>query len=92
MAAIRGQQVLGHPRPSPPACFGSNKGFKSSLVTAETGGSKEFCRHHLLVSFRADSELKYSSEHIVSSNAHLKAIIQLTSLTVFKHFKIMPNH
>ena len=31
------QPVLGHPGPSPPACFGSNeRGFKP-LVTAETG-------------------------------------------------------
>jgi len=32
-----GQPVLEHHRPSPPTCFGSNEGFKSSLVTAETG-------------------------------------------------------
>ena len=38
MAEIRGQPVLGHPLPSPPAYFGSNdRGFKP-FVTAETGG------------------------------------------------------
>ena len=31
MAEIRGQPVLGHHGPCPPTCFGSNKGFKSSL-------------------------------------------------------------
>ena len=38
MAEIRGQPVLGHPGPSPPACFGSKEGFESLLITAETGG------------------------------------------------------
>ena len=36
-AEIRGQPVLGHSGPSPPACFGSNEGYESSRVTAETG-------------------------------------------------------
>ena len=37
-AEIRGQPVFGHHRPSLPSCFGSNEGFESSFVTAETGG------------------------------------------------------
>ena len=37
MAEIRGQPFLGHHGPSLSACFGSNEGFESSVVTAETG-------------------------------------------------------
>ena len=37
-AEIRGQPVLRHLGPSPSACFGSNEGVESSLVTTKTGG------------------------------------------------------
>ena len=37
MAEIRGQPVLGHPWPSPSACFGSNERGFEPFVTAETG-------------------------------------------------------
>ena len=38
MAEIRGQPLLVHRGPSPPACFGSNdRGFEP-FITAETGG------------------------------------------------------
>ena len=44
MAAIRGQPVLGHPRPSPPACFGSNeRGFERLLLPKQAGGLGPGC-------------------------------------------------
>ena len=38
MAAFKGKPVLGHLRPSPTACFGSNERGFEPFVTAETGG------------------------------------------------------
>ena len=38
MADIKGQPVIGHLWPSPPACFGRREGFESSVVAAKLGG------------------------------------------------------
>ena len=49
MAEIRGQPLLGHCGPSLSACFGSNEGFDSSLVTAETGGLPSNFGHGIIL-------------------------------------------